>query len=152
LALKLELESSDESKCLYVEAMINALAAHLLRRYSTCKVAIEETIRGLPVHKLNAITSFIHESIEQKLSLERLAEVVHMSPHYFASSFKQSTGYTPLQYVTKSRIERAKQLLARRELEIVAIAQEVGFQNQSHFTRVFHKYTAVTPKTYRDTL
>jgi AraC-like DNA-binding protein len=81
-----------------------------------------------------------------------LAVLVQMSPYYFASLFKQSTGLAPHQYITKCRIERAKQLLKKRELTIMEICQQVGFQSQSHFTRVFRKHTATTPKTYRQLL
>jgi AraC family transcriptional regulator len=75
-----------------------------------------------------------------------------MSPHYFASLFKQSNGVAPYQYVTQCRIERAKQLLTRPELSIVEVCHQVGFQNQSHFTKVFREHTNVTPKVYRNSI
>ena len=57
---------------------------------------------------------------------------------------------TPYQYVMKSRFEIAKQLLLKRDLTIVEVCGEVGFQNQSHFTRVFRQYTNVTPKKFQE--
>ena len=96
--------------------------------------------------------AYINERLDQNLSLAEIAAVVQMSPHYFASLFKQSTGLAPYQYVTQCRIEKAKQLLRQSDLAIVDICQQVGFQSQSHFTNVFRRYTTITPKTYRDSL
>lgn len=150
LALKAELEAGGTDSRLYAESMATAMAVHLLRRYSLLEQEIKHYTGGLPKYKLREAIAYIQEHLEQNLTLAELAAVVHMSPHYFASLFKQSTGLTPHQYVTSCRIERAKQLLARRELTIVEICQQVGFQNQSHFTRVFRQHTTTTPKAYRD--
>ena len=152
LALKVELEAGGADSRLYAESMATALAVHLLRRYSLRKQEIKDYTGGLPKYRLRQAIAYINEHLDQNLTLAELAFVVHMSPHYFASLFKQSTGLSPHQYVTKCRIEKAKQLLTKQELAIVEICQQVGFQSQSHFTRVFRQHTATTPKAYRDSL
>ncbi len=152
LALKTELASGGVDSCLCAESMATALSAHLLRRYSTKQLVIRDYTGGLPRHKLREAIAYINDHLAQKLSLAEIATVVQMSPYYFASLFKQSTGLAPHQYVTQCRIERAKQLLKRRELTIIEICQQVGFQSQSHFTRVFRQHTATTPKAYRELL
>ncbi|MEM9978345.1 MAG: helix-turn-helix transcriptional regulator [Cyanobacteria bacterium P01_D01_bin.2] len=86
------------------------------------------------------------------LSLTEVAGVVPLSPHYFATLFKQSTGETLLQYVTRCRIDRAKKLLAQKPLAIADISQQVGFHDQSYFTKVFRRYSNMTPKAYRNRL
>lgn len=148
--LKTELESGGVDSRLYAESMATALSAHLLQRYSVKRSLIRDYTGGLPKHKLREAIAYINEHLDQDLILAEMAAVVGMSPHYFATLFKQSTGLAPHQYVTKCRIERAKLLLARQELSIGEILQQVGFKSQSHFTRVFRKYTATTPKAYRD--
>jgi AraC family transcriptional regulator len=70
--------------------------------------------------------------------------------YHFSRLFKQSTGLSPYQYVTNSRIEKAKRLLVQTEEAINQIGQQVGFPNQSHFTNVFRKAMGVTPKAYRE--
>ncbi len=152
LALKAELEAGGADSRLYAESMATALAVHLLRRYTLRQQEIKDFTGGLPKYKLKEVVSYINEHLDENLTLTELATAVQISPHYFASLFKQSTGLTPHQYVTKSRIEKAKQLLLRRELTIIEICQQVGFQSQSHFTRVFRQYTATTPKAYRDAM
>ncbi len=152
LALKAELEAGDADSRLYAESMATALSAHLLRRYCAAVPEIKSDRSGLPKYKLKRVISYINEHLEQKLTLAQISSAVQMSPHYFASSFKQSTGITPHQYVMKCRIERAKQLLLKQELTLIEICQEVGFESQSHFTRVFRQHAQTTPKAYRDKL
>lgn len=150
LALKAELEAGGADTGLYAESMATALSVHWLRQYSSRQQEIRDYPGGLPKYKLREVIAYIQEHLDQNLTLAELNSPMQMSPHYFASLFKQSTGLTPHQYVTKCRIEKAKQLLLKGELTVVEICQEVGFQNQSHFTRVFRQHTTMTPKVYRD--
>lgn len=152
LALKVELESGGADSRFYAESMASALSVHLLRRYSFQKQEIRNYTDGLSKYKLKQAIAYIHDHLDQNLTLAELSQLVYMSPHYFATLFQQSTGLTPHHYLIKCRIEKAKQLLARHELSLVGISHSVGFQNQSHFTRVFRQYTLTTPKAYRDAL
>ncbi|BAZ45444.1 AraC family transcriptional regulator [Chondrocystis sp. NIES-4102] len=152
LALKaeLELESSEDSK-LYADSMAVALGAHLLRRYAT-RNAIKEYHGGLPNYQLKLVIEYIQENLAESISLSCLARLIQISPHYFASLFKQSTGLSPYKYIMQCRLTKAKILLRQTNLPIVFIAQEVGFKNQSHFTRVFRQYYGITPKADQDLL
>lgn len=150
LALMAELKAGGADSRLYAESMATALSAHLLRRYSSRPLEGQTYPGGLPKYKLKTAIAYIRDRLDRSLTLAELAAVVQMSPRYFASLFKQSTGLTPYQYVTQCRIERAKFLLRQPENPIVEIAYQVGFQNQSHFTRVFRQYAKTTPKAYRD--
>lgn len=148
LALRAELAAGGVDSRLYAESMATALSVHLRQRYS--QQPVKNYSGGLPRYRLKEVLSYIWEHLEQDLSLAELAAVAHLSPHYFVSLFKQSMELTPHKYITRCRIEKAKELLRQPELPIVEIAQQVGFQNQSHFTRVFRQHTQTTPKVYRD--
>jgi AraC family transcriptional regulator len=152
LELKRELALASTDSHLYAESMATALATHLVRRYIPRAAVIKTYEGGLVPHKLQTAIAYIHAHLHQSLSLVEMAATVDMSPHYFASLFKQSTGSAPYQYVIQCRIDKAKQLLTRSELTIVEVCHQVGFQNQSHFTKVFREYTTVTPKAYRNGL
>nr|WP_228057146.1 AraC family transcriptional regulator [Tychonema sp. LEGE 07203] len=152
LALKEELAAGGADSRLYAESMATALSVHLLRRYCSFKKEIKNYTGGLCKYQLRQVFNYIDEHLDRNLSLKNLSSAVQISPHYFASLFKQSTGVTPHQYVMKCRIEKAKQLLRRRELTLVEICHQVGFQIQSHFTRVFRQQVKTTPKAYRDAL
>lgn len=150
LELKTELLSNELGNHFYAESMGLALAAHLIRRYSTHNPLLKHASNGLPKHKLAKIMNYVHDNLTHDLSLLELANLVSVSTHYFVELFKASTGLSPHQYVTQCRIERAKQLLVDQELSLREIMQKSGFRNQSHFTKIFRKYTNTTPKVYRD--
>ncbi len=152
LMLRSEVEVGEPGSRIFAESIAAALSVHLVRRYSLRKPKIQEFTGGLPKYKLIAAVEYIHENLDRELSLAEIAGTVQMSSHYFATLFKQSTGLAPHQYITKCRIEKAKILLAKRDLSIVEICLEVGFQSQSHFTKVFRKGTGTTPKVYRDSV
>jgi AraC family transcriptional regulator len=145
LALREELQRPAPER-LYVESMANFLAVHLLKHYSTAQKSPGELKGGLPKHKLQQAIDYIHAYLDRDLSLAELAALVQMSPHHFARLFKQSTGFTPHQYVIRTRVERAKQLLKEGKLTIAQIAYSVGFAHQSHLNRHFKRWLGVTPK------
>lgn len=149
LALKAELEAAGADSRFYAESMATALSAHLLRRYCSTNKEVKDYRGGLPPYKLREAINYINEHLDKKLTLAEISSAVQMSSHYFASLFKQSTGLTPHQYVMKCRIDKAKELLLKQDLTLVEICQQVGFENQSHFTRVFRQHAQTTPKAYR---
>lgn len=131
LSLKRELETGVADSRLYAESVATLLAVHLLKRYSVQKTIVRDYTGGLPNHKLKIAIAYINDNLEQKISLTEIATVVQMSPHYFATLFKQSVGIAPHQYLTRCRVERAKQLLTKQKLSITQVSQLVGFQSQS---------------------
>ena len=148
LALKTELATAGEDSKLYADSMATALGVHLLQRYGVKK--IKQYRGGLTPYQLKTTVEYIQEHLDRNLSLDLLASLINISPHYFATLFKQSTGLPPHTYITSCRLEKAKTLLRRRDFPIAFICQEVGFKNQSHFTRVFREQFHITPKAYRD--
>ena len=150
LALKAELEAGCPSGRLYGDALAVALCAHLLCNYTTHVSSVHNHSAGLPACKLRRVIDYINDNLTEDLTLAEIAHVAGMNPHYFSRAFKQATGTPPHRFVTNCRVEKAKSLLADEELPLVEIGLSVGFQNQSHFTTLFHKLTGLTPKAYRD--
>ena len=131
---------------LYVESLTQVLVIHLLRHYSTFTQPITFENRTLTDTRLQQAIEYIHAHLDRDLSLVEIAEVVNISPTYFASLFKRATGIPPHKYVIQQRVERAKLLLLKTDLAISDIALQVGFSNQSHLTRHFKRLLGVTPK------
>lgn len=141
-------ESKGVGDRLYTEAMATAMSAHLLQHYSTKKPKIG-THKGLSPSQLQQVTEYITQHSTQNISLLAMAEIVQMSPFYFSRLFKQSTGSTPHQYLLRYRTFHAKQLLKTTNLSIAAIADRVGFADQSHLNRHFKRYMGMPPSQFR---
>jgi AraC family transcriptional regulator len=152
LELQTELETDKLGSHFYAESMATALSAHLLRRYSGRTHNIREYTGGLSQYKLRQAIEFINDNLAEGFSLEAIANEVSMSRYHFARMFKQSTGMTPHQYLVERRLEKAKTLLANKDLTISEIAYLTGFASQSHLTRLFRQHLSTTPKTYRQML
>jgi AraC family transcriptional regulator len=148
LALYRELLSSGSEDALYAESMSIALSAHLLQHYSTARLA--PIVGLLSARDTQTVKDYIEANLDGALTIAELSEVLNLSTHHFAELFRRTMGLTPHQYVLKMRIERAMALLQSTRQPIVNIAQQVGFQTQSHFTRIFRQHTQMTPKKYRD--
>lgn len=149
VALKSALIKNGSTSRLYAETLINALILHLLENYSTTRKNSFEPIAGrLPKYKLQQTIDYIHAYLDSDLSLNKLAALIQMSPHYFSRLFKKTTGFTPHQYVINCRIEKAKNLLKQGQLSIAEIAKEVGFVDQSHLHRYFKGKVGITPKEF----
>lgn len=148
LAIKRELEITIADSHLYVESAANMLAVHLIKRYSTRKFNIKAYSDGLPKYKLKEIIDYINDNLDRDLSLAKMSQIVQMSPHYFATLFKESMGIAPHQYITQCRVEKAKYLLSSRKLSVIEVCNLVGFRSQSHFAKVFRKYVGVNPRKF----
>jgi AraC family transcriptional regulator len=102
----------------------------------------------MPRHLLCRTIDFIREHLSEDVSLATLSADVGMSKFHFCHLFKASTGLSPHQFLNRERIQRARLLLAEHRLSLVEIANELGFSDQSHFTRTFHAVVGVTPAQY----
>jgi AraC family transcriptional regulator len=144
-----DLADGSPAGTIYGEALGNSLAVYLMKRYAVRRITPVFYKGGLSKYRLKRILDYISENLESDISLFDLAAIVGMSPHYFSELFKQSIGHSPHQYVLLQRIERAKELIRDPKHSIIQTGLDVGFQNPSHFARVFRKLEGVTPSQFR---
>jgi AraC family transcriptional regulator len=150
LAMTEDLNSGSPAGRLYGESLANALAVYLLTRYAVRRYTPATYRGGLPGYRLGRVLDYIGDNLADDLSLSELATVAGMSPHYFAELFRRSTGHPPHRYVSLQRIERAKQLLSDARCSVLEVGFDIGFQNQSHFARVFRKFVGMSPSQFRN--
>jgi len=148
LALKADLESRRPGGRLYAETLTNTLAVHLVRHYSAHQHKSIQRSGGLSPTQLKSVMDYIHEHLDRDLGLEELAAIAQISPYHFCRSFKQSTRFTPHQYLIRQRVERAKLLLKDGKMRILEVALACGFTHQSHLNRHFKRLTGMTPKKF----
>lgn len=96
-----------------------------------------------------AIT-YITQNYSQNIRINDLADYVGVNRSYLASSFKKATGYSPKEYLLSLRMENAKSLLETTDMTINGISNAIGYSDQLAFSRMFKKYTGVSPTTYRE--
>lgn len=92
---------------------------------------------------------YIEQNSAEKLSLTRVANVVNMNANYLSENFKQVTGLNFVEYVARTRFEKACDLLCYPNRRVSEIAFAVGFQSLSQFNRVFKRFSGKSPTQYR---
>ena len=92
---------------------------------------------------------YIEEHADEKLSLTEVANVVNGNANYLSERFKQVTGTNFVEYVARTRIANACDLLRNSKLSISEIAFAAGFQSLSQFNRIFKRFSARSPTQYR---
>ncbi|WP_420995049.1 helix-turn-helix domain-containing protein [Cupriavidus sp. 30B13] len=133
---------------LIVDAISTALAAHMLRSYNVFEAVECAPERSLCQLEIARLTEFIEDNLDRTISLEDLASVVNVSRFHFSRLFKRSTGSTAIGFVERCRIRRAQALITDTDLPLAEIALTVGFVDQSHFTRRFHRHVGCTPAVF----
>ncbi len=152
LALEAELKEGNPNGRYFWESLTSAIAIRVLKQYSAFEPKVQYYSGGLSPYQLRHTIEYINEHLSIDLSLSVLATILNISPYYFERLFKQSVGSTPHQYILRCRIEKAKQLLRTTQLSILEIAEQVGYKNQSHFSKLFRKLTGTSPRAYRSLL
>ncbi|WP_408258754.1 helix-turn-helix domain-containing protein [Paraburkholderia phytofirmans] len=137
---------------LYVDALVHALAAHLLQHYARGRPASARTParpQRLVPRRIHRVTDYIRANLDGDLAISELAAQAGLSSFHFARVFRRETGETPHQYVSRLRLEEAARLLRATDQTVLQIAIAVGFENASHFSVQFKRGYGVTPLAYR---
>ena len=111
------------------------------------QIALREAEAESPL--VRRARAYIAGHHEDPVSLEEVANAMHVSTFYFCKMFKKATGLTFTDYLGRIRIEKAKTLLLNPHLRVSEIAYMVGFQSLTHFNRVFRNLTGESPSHFR---
>jgi two-component system response regulator YesN len=121
--------------------------AHLLEKLMD---GIYHTRHAKNYERLEKTLSFIEAHYNESITVERIAKEVYLSPSRLSHIVKDELGITLRECVSKVRVDKAKNLLREKELPISQVALEVGYPDQSYFTKVFKKVERCTPKIFRE--
>ena len=150
--LHMELARKGGGSKLHREVLLRCVASRLGHAH-----AVWPPPQRLPRRRLTAFdVARVHDHVRvnpaNDVGIDTLAALVRRSPYEFMRLFKLTTGHTVHQYVTRLRIEVAQEKLRNRragELSLADLSAELGFADQSHFTRCFRRATGSTPGRYR---
>ncbi|MBO0794265.1 MAG: helix-turn-helix domain-containing protein [Ktedonobacteraceae bacterium] len=104
----------------------------------------------IPSQSFLSILCQIVQHPERQLSLQGLADELHMHPTYICNRFKELFGKSPIQMQREMKIQRAKTLLETTELPVTKISQVLGYNEVQNFTRLFKSYVGVSPSQFRN--
>jgi AraC-like DNA-binding protein len=96
------------------------------------------------------VKQLIEERYQENWTLTSLGEKVYLSPSHLCRQFKRKVGWSPVQYLIHCRVEAAKYVLANSNETMSEIADNIGYQSETHFHQVFKKNTGITPGHYRE--
>lgn len=134
---------------LFRDSVTAAMAIQLFNRVSDRQAQPPMPIKGgIPKNKLSQVMDFAEVNLSANIRLEDLSSLVDLSPFHFAREFKRTTGMTPHRYIISRRLERAREWLVQGKHSIGEIANEFGFADQSHLTRLFKRQFGLTPADY----
>lgn len=112
---------------------------------------VERVRRGkTPTALTLSVANFIQHHLSEPITAGDVADELHLNRSYLARRIKAETGETLTDFILKEKTEEAKRLLRYTDKTSSAISNYLGFSSQSHFTRVFKKYTLCTPQEYRE--
>jgi AraC family transcriptional regulator len=147
--MDVEAKAGCPSGALYAQSLSLALLSYLTARYAHIPPSNGRN-GGLSPAQKRRVMRLIRDNLGLEVTVSDLAQSISVSPSYFYRAFKASFGMTPHNFITRERVAEAKQMLTESHWSVAYIAAELGFSSHSHFTRIFHKLTGVTPRQFRD--
>jgi AraC family transcriptional regulator len=103
-----QLRNPDRAARLFIDSAAQMLVAQLLRKYCAFPFPVPNGQARMSARKLQLVKDYVHAGLASRLTLEDIAASIHMSAYHFARTFKATTGETPHAYVTRLRVERAR--------------------------------------------
>ncbi|MDL2295733.1 response regulator [Lachnospiraceae bacterium OttesenSCG-928-E19] len=122
----------------FVQKMVDAATHVGLRQHEKTGSVVEKA------------KEYISQNFKLELSLENIAQKVGISPYYLSKIFKELEGVNYIEYVTRLRMEYAKEALLKGEDSIKTICCDAGYSDPNYFSRIFKKWVGMTPTDYRE--
>jgi AraC family transcriptional regulator, arabinose operon regulatory protein len=131
---------------LLLKASLYKLIAYYVKHAGGNEIGIQQASASEP---LQEVVAYIHAHYRENLTIQKLAERVHLHPNYFIRVFKRHFGTSPIQFINKKRIEEAKWLLTTTNIPLSEVGDSVGIPDISYFSKLFKSMTGFSPTIYR---
>ncbi|WP_139187854.1 response regulator transcription factor [Bacillus tuaregi] len=134
-----------------VQVLEKQLRVGVIEKVVDEKIADANTKIDSTKDTIRAAIAYIDQHLKHEINQKDVAGHIHLNPSYFSVLFKEQVKLTFSEYVTRRRIQRAKELMISTNLPINEIAEEVGYKTSKYFIKLFKENEGVTPSAYRKT-
>ena len=100
---------------------------------------------------METVLAYIDENFKRKLTLDEVAEKCYTSKYYLSHLFTRFQGVSIGKYILDKKIDESKKMLASSDFPVVTIAESLGFDDPSYYSRIFKKTVGITPLQFRKT-
>lgn len=130
----------------YINALLSVFMVQLVQNHSFLRTGnTRQENGGLSYQSSRRIEAYLRENYMRKLSIEKMSDVLGISGGHFLTSFRESFGQTPHQFLLMLRLNAAEEMLIDTNIALVEIADRAGFSSQSHMTTALKKCRMITP-------
>lgn len=139
-------KSSELDGIIRAKSLLLEIIAHYVEN------AVVEDIRLVEsesTRKLNYIMDYIECNLGENITVEQLAAMLHFHPNYFIRFFKNHIGTSPIHYINKRKMEKAKNLLSIADMTVTEVAEELGYKDLFHFSKNFKAFTGFSPSEFK---
>lgn len=145
----IDAEKEEDKALLMISQAVSAY--HL---YQICRKSISYASRVIgsqqeKYYLIKQIDEYISKNYGRNFSIVEMSGYLKVSAGYISRVYKQKTGITVVEKINRHRMEKAKQFLERSTMKIYEVAESVGIEDPAYFTKVFTKYTGMSPSEYR---
>ncbi len=144
-------EKKDLFSSLKKQTTLEDVAAFIETYFKRIMAELEKKQNTQNNHLVTKALDFINKNIYGDISLTKVATMLYIHPNYLSRIFKQSTGESFVEYLTKVKMNEAKKLLKSSHHKVYEIADMLHYKDVSHFTRVFKTMFVISPNEYRNT-
>lgn len=137
----------------YIISVSELMAALVSADFSVCPVGVAEPLRisnrQSGTNLVDSIINFVASNYSEDISLNDAAKQAYVNPSHLSRVFNKKMNTNFRSYLNSVRINKSKELLADTDLSLAEIGNQIGFSDQSYFTKIFRKIEGVTPGQYR---
>ncbi|WP_407270903.1 AraC family transcriptional regulator [Radiobacillus sp. PE A8.2] len=144
-SLVMELDDSNADNYLMIHILLSQLFLQIARNAKDAKSKTPQQT-DLNVKK---IVNHLHQNYDYDIKMKDLATLTHLHPSYLHKIFKEAMNCSVVEYLTKVRMEKAKMLLSQTDISVTSVSDYIGLNSSQYFSKVFKKYTGVSPIEYR---
>lgn len=129
------------------EGVLKELLLRILQQNNS-DILYALTMKNTNLFKIDKALKHIHANFTQTMNVDELSFLVNMSPSAFHRAFNEVTASSPIQYIKKIRLSRARELMLDKNLRVNEAAMEVGYESPTQFSRDFKRYYGSSPSEY----